>query len=563
MNEDKQSFISLKAKVLRNRYLLPRIFGILQRRFEEFPTDLILFDPEAQDLYETFFKGLRDLRSSKNEILRPNGNSDLFQPQYDSEYLDESTIWAVIEQLYELIYSLLRADEVCSREIVSGPYISITSHLYLKVIQSNRPLPHLEFLLEKPLLRLFQIDTASPRYTRPFTDTPHSLMMTCFQRIITRIQDPTISPDARLRVHTFLYIVSLSSDKYNQIFLANRVLYWFSLSMARFLPHLTGSHPSRSMATVLVPNMDYLVGCLAQSGPEYTAEALDAGILNTLLNLHPPMPPTSDALMHAINWLHMGLVFRGVLRRARRALDKIEQDGTESVLRSGKTKDAWMAMKATAKRMHTFKCYYHSQALDNDQELECTNAQRPNPNVGRHPKRCTGCWIRLFCSRECQKAGWKAHRQECRALAQGRRGNTMPYVALSTDYPLELEGISGPMGEHDSFYVRQCALEELKANARYVRDLKREYLRNHPKHPLRRLVVVFNYALLPRTISITSVEDLEEEVASSEPLADADEGRAQVFRVITPWKGGPAGMVLNANYTPEYPSDEHLVIRGL
>ncbi len=80
MSEDKQSFISLKVKVLRNRFLLPRILEFLQRRFEEFPTDLILFDTEAQDLYKTFFGGLCDLlQSSKNEILRPNGNSDLFQ----------------------------------------------------------------------------------------------------------------------------------------------------------------------------------------------------------------------------------------------------------------------------------------------------------------------------------------------------------------------------------------------------------------------------------------------------------------------------------------------------
>ncbi|KAK0464195.1 uncharacterized protein EV420DRAFT_1637759 [Desarmillaria tabescens] len=546
MNEDKQSFISLKAKVRRNRYVLPKLFGILQRRFEECPTDSILFDTETQDLYETFFRGLRDLlQSSKNEILRPNGNGDLFQARYDSECLDESTIWVVIEQLYEFIYSLLRADDIYSREIASGPYISITSHLYLKAVQSYRPLLHLEFLLEKPLLRFLQVvaNTPSARY-EPFADTAHSLMMSCFQRIVARVQDPTISFDARLRAHAFVYTVSLSSDGYNRIFLANRALYWFSLSIAHFLPFIT-ANPTQ-YGPMLVPNMNYLARCLRQSGPEYMAEALDAGILNTLLNLHLLMPRTSDAPIDIINWLHMGLVFRGVLRRARRALDNIEQDGTESILRSGKTKEAWMAMKTTAKHMQAFKSYYHTQVLDNDQELECNNVQCPNPNVGRHPKRCTGCWIRLFCSRACQKAGWKAHRHECHDLAQRRR-----------------DGISGPMGEHDSFYVRQCALEELKANARHVRDLKREYLQKHSNHPLRRLVVVCDYALLPRTITIISNEDLEEEATSPEPLADADEGRAQILRIITPWKGGPAGMLLNVMYTPEYRSDEHLVMSGL
>ncbi|KAG7445682.1 uncharacterized protein BT62DRAFT_173321 [Guyanagaster necrorhizus] len=153
MNDDKHSFISLKAKVPRHRYLLPKLFGILQRRFRECPIDLIPFDTEIQDLYETFFRGLRELlQAPKNEILNPNGNGDLFRSLWytitewstqlavvlarcDSECLDESAIWVVLE---ELIYCLLRADEKYSREITCGPYIL---HHPASVHQSDPKLP--------------------------------------------------------------------------------------------------------------------------------------------------------------------------------------------------------------------------------------------------------------------------------------------------------------------------------------------------------------------------------------------------------------------------------------
>ncbi|KAG7445683.1 uncharacterized protein BT62DRAFT_173322 [Guyanagaster necrorhizus] len=118
--------------------------------------------------------------------------------------------------------------------------------------------------------------------------------------------------------------------------------------------------------------------------------------------------------MHIINWLHMGLVFRCVERRVRRALDKIERDKADSVLRSGKTREAWMAMKATAKHMHAhlLRITITLRPWITTRNWSVITAQWTSPNVGRCPKRCTGYWIRLFCSRVCQTAGWRAHRQQ-------------------------------------------------------------------------------------------------------------------------------------------------------
>ncbi|KAK0435255.1 hypothetical protein EV421DRAFT_1836175 [Armillaria borealis] len=203
-------------------------------------------------------------------------------------------------------------------------------------------------------------------------------------------------------------------------------------------------------------------------------------------------------------------------------------------------------MKSRAQCVHTYKIYYHT--LDCDDELRCSNCQCPKAYVGRHSKRCTGCWITLYCSRACQKAAWKGHREQCHKWAQGRK-----------------DGIAGPFGDHDLFYIRRYVLEELKANARHARDLKRAYLKTHPDIPVRRLVINCDYNKLPRSFQIISPEDIKERagVMTPELFGPSDEGKSQLVRLVTPWKGEPAAMVLHILYTPNYPSDEHLLTRGL
>ena len=35
---------------------------------------------------------------------------------------------------------------------------------------------------------------------------------------------------------------------------------------------------------------------------------------------------------------------------------------------------------------------------------------------GTHPQRCTGCFLTIYCSKECQKAAWPGHGAACKAV---------------------------------------------------------------------------------------------------------------------------------------------------
>ncbi|PBK60685.1 hypothetical protein ARMSODRAFT_685445 [Armillaria solidipes] len=447
----------------------------------------------------------------------------------DSHYLDDSTVWVVVETFYELIRILFHKDTCILREICREPHPLTASRLYLKVIQSHRPNLHqLRFLFEMPLLRYADIvpETTEGGF-HPFTDVPLDTVMDCFRRLIARIQDPTITFADRLHVHTFVDIVSRSSDEHGSMFLANWALYWMCLSLS-CIPAILAEDPHKCGNERLWSCLTYFADQLGKSGPESVSEVVDADILTTVLKLDRVFPLASEVLVGILDGIQRGLIFRGVERSARKALDKIEQQCLDAGLKPGPTRDAWLATKAHAQRFHAFKNHYHTLGWDN-RWLRCGNSQCPNASVGRRLKRCTACWDTLYCSRACQKAAWKEHRKQCHEWVQRRKC-----------------GVSLPMGTHDIIYIDRYVVEELKANGRHICDLKREYMKTHPHTPVRRLVINCDYEKLPWTHEITSPEDMEERVAMTKSgiFDRSDKDESQIIRLVTPWKGGSASMSL-------------------
>ncbi|KAI0668507.1 hypothetical protein C8Q78DRAFT_1047481 [Trametes maxima] len=52
---------------------------------------------------------------------------------------------------------------------------------------------------------------------------------------------------------------------------------------------------------------------------------------------------------------------------------------------------------------------------DLDADPECTTCGKKESELRLKLKRCTGCLVAKYCSRECQKSGWHTHREVCRA----------------------------------------------------------------------------------------------------------------------------------------------------
>ncbi|SJK99107.1 uncharacterized protein ARMOST_02393 [Armillaria ostoyae] len=499
--------MTLIRKVLRDWSQFSSMCSSMHGCFEKPLTDFFLFDTKAQALPQTYLHGLTVLfKGTKCEILGKYDNNDAFWRlwsiieqwsiqlsdiirAHDSHYLDDCTVWPVLEELHELVLTLLRGGVP---EIYRGPHMFIASQHYLIVIQSHHPnLDRLRFLLDLLLVHYHENEDAMRiPLTNFFTNVPHDTIMDCFRRSIALIQDPAVTFGDRLHVHTFVVIVSRSSPNYGRIFIANRVIYWLCTSMACF-SLILAEDPYKYGDGVLHMGLTYLGIQLDLSGPECMSEALDAGILHTVLKLERLFPWSSNAFVNIVNAVHKCLIFRSMERGVRKALDKIEKYDLDADLRPGSIKDAWLAMKLCAQHVHAYKSYYRTSNYDDELHVPRTRSDDIPSGALAAGSPYTA----------------PAHAKK----SLGRRINFC-YLILR-----QIDGTPGPVGDHDYFYIRRYIIEELKANARHIRYLKREYLKTHQWLPARRLVINCDYNELPWAFQIISPKDIEKETGERMP----------------------------------------------
>jgi hypothetical protein len=75
--------------------------------------------------------------------------------------------------------------------------------------------------------------------------------------------------------------------------------------------------------------------------------------------------------------------------------------------------------------------------------------------------RCARCKVVCFCSRECQKQAWKAHKAFCKAVANPTRPSKEDTTSTSTSTCLIVDGM-GPSGSNGE-YMKRCREELLNA----------------------------------------------------------------------------------------------------
>lgn len=159
-SEAQRSFTMLTQKVVRNRTHFSALCETLYEYFEKPPTESFLVDTTGQALPAAYLQGLADILSlPKSTVLGLYGNNNSFRKLWpvierwsiqlsdiihaqDSHYLDDSTVWVVMEAFYELIYKLFHKDTSVPRVICREPHPLSASQLYFKVVQSHRPNLH-------------------------------------------------------------------------------------------------------------------------------------------------------------------------------------------------------------------------------------------------------------------------------------------------------------------------------------------------------------------------------------------------------------------------------------
>lgn len=80
------------------------------------------------------------------------------------------------------------------------------------------------------------------------------------------------------------------------------------------------------------------------------------------------------------------------------------------------------------------KLEYLVDAVDESQP-RCKNCDKSQTSIAKM-KTCSGCRVARYCSRECQKADWKTHKQECRAAAAAAaRSDPQPVNGIAGIFP--------------------------------------------------------------------------------------------------------------------------------
>ncbi|KAL0574360.1 hypothetical protein V5O48_007602 [Marasmius crinis-equi] len=217
------------------------------------------------------------------------------------------------------------------------------------------------------------------------------------------------------------------------------------------------------------------------------------------------------------------LLYRSVLNRVAR--DIRITDATATLKIDGPGKRFWKAfedLRAEAQRTKailrefdadetrgpgTASCCVHRECSRNNPG-QAVSADRPTTTK---VQRCGGCRVATYCSRECQRADWKAgHREKCKSLGLG------PTI-----------GDSGRISHLDIAFIKFLTHRDL--------ETRQSLLSNRAS-----VVAQYDYRLWPMKFSVISVERLLQEMKSPRLIATRIElvklskEKHQIVHVLVP-----------------------------
>ncbi|KII86140.1 hypothetical protein PLICRDRAFT_43732, partial [Plicaturopsis crispa FD-325 SS-3] len=154
------------------------------------------------------------------------------------------------------------------------------------------------------------------------------------------------------------------------------------------------------------------------NNPSWAAQAIDAGLIPALLRSGKRVRALNDPeLAQPLVWLLSEslppyLVFRSVLRAVRRALRQVYK---RNVGAKGVLGEAWADFQELAEDRLCLLDEWDCE-VERDRHRGCS---RPCDNgSGSATKLCSGCLGPMYCSKECQRMDWPAHKSCCKAARQ-------------------------------------------------------------------------------------------------------------------------------------------------
>ncbi|KII86136.1 hypothetical protein PLICRDRAFT_279019 [Plicaturopsis crispa FD-325 SS-3] len=198
-----------------------------------------------------------------------------------------------------------------------------------------------------------------------------------------------------------------------------RVLSWHNSQPLRVAPTTTG--------VMLLCYYNLIDNFRSMNVPSWAVQAIDSGLIPALLRsarirgLDDPKL-AAPLLSFFLELLPKYLIYRSVLRAVRRALRQVNKHNLGEAV-SGALGDAWQDFEMLAEDRLWLLEEWDCEG-ERDRYRSCSRSLCDNGDSNA-TKRCSGCLGPMYCSKECQKLDWPAHKRGCKAarqiLQEGRR----------------------------------------------------------------------------------------------------------------------------------------------
>ncbi|KAL0573242.1 hypothetical protein V5O48_008710 [Marasmius crinis-equi] len=209
--------------------------------------------------------------------------------------------------------------------------------------------------------------------------------------------------------------------------LVNAIHRFVRLSTRKKHPEWDDSFYLLQVATGIVDCEDFLI-TLLNKGESWVIEALDCQLLTVLAKIPPSLDrksaniPIGRQTEGIVKCLMPYVIHRGVLNRVFR--EKNRMDRTEGNVGIKAVQNAIQELMNYANA--TKEAYRVFENITPSLSAHCSNIDcqksYDNPLEPVRLKRCNGCHMALYCSRECQKAHWRdSHRQVCASSPRPKR----------------------------------------------------------------------------------------------------------------------------------------------
>ncbi|KAI0049148.1 hypothetical protein FA95DRAFT_1538803 [Auriscalpium vulgare] len=230
-------------------------------------------------------------------------------------------------------------------------------------------------------------------------------------------------------------------------------------------------------------------------GIHWVRQAVQEGLLLAFVNISPSFKSLdtearSFTLALVSNVLPRYLVYRSVIMAVSAAMEKVDTPENRVKIERSPVKDSMYSTKLLADERK--KIQFQSDVMKKELAY-CDHCQKYAPKDTL--KKCGGCQVTLYCSKECQTQGWKKiHRSECK-LKDEERIEVLQQDAFSKD---------------DRVFLHNLAIYVARKNLLTLRRLAK---RSYADIPLSKLGVRIDFTKVPPTyeVFLLSARDISKE----------------------------------------------------